>query len=1501
MNNNQQPVGSVMVVGGGVAGMQSALDLVEAGYKVYLVEKESAIGGKMAQLDKTFPSNDCAMCILAPRLVAVGKHPDIEIITNAEIERLDGEPGHFDVTLKKKGTFVDPLKCTGCGLCAEKCTVDLPNLFNLGLNNRKAIYRAYPQAVPNVFNIAKNNPPPCRQACPAGANVQGYVSLISRGLFQEAINLVRERMPFAAVCGRICNHLCEEECNRNLVDEPVSIMRLKRFIADWDFEQNNPFPPQVPKTYTDKIAVIGGGPAGLTTAHDLAKKGYPVTLYEAMPVLGGMLRFAVPEFRLPDQQLDRDIDYLLYPGIDVRLNKGLGRDFTLDDLQEKGYKAIFLAVGAHKGKRLPIPGSDLHGIQLNLDFLREARMGLEPPVGRRTLVIGGGNVAIDVARTAKRLGAEEVTMACLESRDTMPAHPWEIAEAESEGIKVVAGVAFKRFLSNDHWVKGMECIRISSMTFDKEGRLSVVEIPNTNFTIGADRVIVAIGQAPDLSFITRETGVPVNRRGLIDVNPETLATGKVGVFAGGDVVTESLGLAIFAGGDVVTGTAFVVNAVAAGHKAADAIEKYLEGKPFSIETKTEPHRFDPKEIERKLWSGEIRKIERNEPPLLSMPERVASFEEIEKAFTREQAIEEAQRCLNCGLCCECFQCVSACQANAINHLAPREEHRHIDVGAVVLTTGFDCFDAAQKEEYGYHRFPNVISSLEFERILSPSGPFAGHVKRVSDGVVPKKIAFIQCVGSREKERNYCSSVCCMYAMKEAVIAKEHEPGIDFTIFYIDLRAFAKGFESYLERAKSKGVRFIRCRPSAIKEDPKNHNLTIQYFDNATGKQSFEEFDMVVLSVGLRPPGNVKEFAQKIDLELNEFGFCKTETFTPVETSRPGVFACGPFVEPMDIPETVAQASGAASRAMCLLKDSRGALIKKKEYPPERPVAGEEPRVGVFVCHCGTNIAGVVDVAQVVEYAKTLPGVVYAERNLYTCSNDTQQRIRERITEEKLNRVVVASCTPRTHESLFRETLREGGLNQYLFEMANIRDQCSWVHMGEPEKATEKAKDLVRMAVAKVKLDEPLFSRPLDINREALVIGAGVSGITAASELADQGFTVHLIEKENELGGYLRKTRYLVSGVDVQRKLRDLIWKVRSNKNISIHTGAVLEEVKGSLGNFESRVSSVDGTVLFRHGVIIVATGAESYVPTEFLYQLDQRVLCNEQIESLLADNKFEGRNVAFIQCVGSRNAERPYCSRTCCTESVKNAIKIKELRPQCDVFVLYREMRTYGNREKYYTKARELGVNFIRYPDDTPPVVAGHNGKLAVTVQDQMLNRPLDLNVDNVVLATATVPRASNKDMAQLLKVPLSEDKFFLEAHRKLRPVDFATDGIFVCGNAHSPLGIEECVSQALATAARAATILSKHQIDLEPTISHVVEENCDGCAYCVDPCPFKAITLVEYEVNGEIKKRVEVNESICKGCGTCMATCPKKAIFVWHFRPEQLQAEVKAALGISL
>jgi heterodisulfide reductase subunit A len=630
-------------------------------------------------------------------------------------------------------------------------------------------------------------------------------------------------------------------------------------------------------------------------------------------------------------------------------------------------------------------------------------------------------------------------------------------------------------------------------------------------------------------------------------------------------------------------------------------------------------------------------------------------------------------------------------------------------------------------------------------------------------------------------------------------------------------------------------------------------------------------------------------------------------FKPVESSRVGVFVAGPFTEPKDIPETIMQASGASSKVLSLLKDEKGSLITKKEFPPEKDITGEEPRIGVFVCHCGSNIAGVVNVPDVKEYAKSLPNVVFADNNLYTCSNDTQEVIKEIIEEHNLNRVVVASCTPRTHEPLFRNTIREAGLNPYLFEMANIRDQCSWVHMAEPEQATVKSRDLVRMAVAKARLLEPLQNRYVPIVKSALVIGGGAAGMSAALELSGQGYPVYLVEKEKELGGNLRKIHYMLNKDDPKKEMDSLIEKVKNDENIRLFTEAKIKNIDGSVGKFKTTVSSDGKEEEFEHGIVIVATGAKEYQAKEYLYGQDDNVVTQVELEERLApggkwstpsDNGFP-KNVVMIQCVGSRDEERPYCSRVCCSEAVKNALKIKELSPETNVYILYRDVRTYGFREKYYSEARKKNVFFIRYDEDKKPVVSNNGQGLKVEFFDESLRRPVEIPVDLAVLSTGIVADEENETIAQFLKVPLNQDKFFLEAHMKLRPVDFATDGVFLCGLAHSAKAVDESIIQAQATASRASTILSKDNIELDAAISEVVEENCDGCAYCVEPCPYQAITLIEYMYKGSIKKTVQVNETACKGCGCCMATCPKKGIVVKGFTLEQLAAQVNAALGV--
>ena len=852
---------------------------------------------------------------------------------------------------------------------------------------------------------------------------------------------------------------------------------------------------------------------------------------------------------------------------------------------------------------------------------------------------------------------------------------------------------------------------------------------------------------------------------------------------------------------------------------------------------------------------------------------------------------------NCGICQE------VCGAEAIDY-EQKDQVTELNVGAIVLSPGYEIFDAKLKPNLGYGRFRNVVTALEFERILSASGPFQGKVLRPSDQKTPKRIAFIQCVGSREAERDYCSGVCCMYATKEALIAKEHIGGdLECDIFFMDLRAFGKGFEAYYERAKAQGVNYIRSRPPSLEEVPETGNLIIQYLAEGDRKRS-REYELVVLSTGMLPPAGSSRLAEVFGIELNEFNFCRTTAFSPVQSSQEGVYVGGPFAEPKDIPETVMQASAAAAKVLALLRDAKGSLIAAKEYPPEMDVSGQPPRIGVFVCHCGSNIAGVVDVPSVVEYARTLDNVVYAENNLYTCSNDTQERIKQQMRDHDLNRVIVASCSPRTHEPLFRNTCREGGLNSYLFEMANIRDQCSWVHMQEHEKATHKAKDLVRMAVAKSRLLEPLRKGRVPVKKAALVIGAGLAGMVAATELSSQGFPVYLVEREKELGGNLKRIRYLLDGEDPQEHLKLLVKKVEQDEHIHLFTNATVTAIEGSYGNFKTRiVADHDVHYTIQHAVVIVATGAAEHIPKEYSYGRD----CPDVITQLDLESRLSGPagsmisgTVVMIQCVGSRDRERPYCSRVCCSEAIKNALKIKQKNPAANVYVLYRDIRTYGFREAYYSKAREQGVVFLRYEEDRKPEVARNGRGLEVTVYSPLLEREVLIAADLLVLSAGIVPDRGNKDIAQLLKVPLNQDGFFLEAHMKLRPVDFATDGVFVCGLAHAAKSIEETIIQAQAAAARASAILSKDYVELEGTISSVVDENCDGCAYCVDPCPYKALTLIEYIRAGSIKKTVEVNESLCKGCGTCQATCPKQGIVVRGFKLEQLAAQVSAALEVA-
>ncbi|HDP96749.1 MAG TPA: CoB--CoM heterodisulfide reductase iron-sulfur subunit A family protein [Euryarchaeota archaeon] len=997
-----KPVGSVMVVGGGVSGIQSALDLADSGYKVYLVDRRPSIGGTMAQLDKTFPTNDCSMCILAPKLVACGRHHNIELITNAEVSIVDGDAGNFRVTLKKKALMVNPDKCTGCGTCAQKCPVEVADEYNEATKKRKAIYVQYAQAVPLVY-----------------------------GIDQEA-------------------------------------------------------------------------------------------------------------------------------------------------------------------------------------------------------------------------------------------------------------------------------------------------------------------------------------------------------------------------------------------------------------------------------------------------------------------------CIGCGIC------MNECRAGSIEY-DQVETIVEINAGSIILSPGFDEFDPTLKPEYGYGRFKNVVSSIEFERQLSATGPYFGTVLRPSDGDIPKKIAFIQCVGSRDKKigNEYCSSVCCMYSIKEAIIAKEHTAGVEPAIFYMDMRAFGKQFEEYYNKAKGEqGIRFIRSRVASVSEDPKTKDLILKYVEKEEPKE--EVFNMVVLAVGFRPPMSSSALSKVLKFNLNTDGFCDTKIFSPVDTTRAGIYVSGAYSAPKDIPMTVAEASGAAARAGSVISKSRGTMVTPKEFPPEKDISAEEPRIGVFVCHCGINIGGVVDVPAVTEYAKTLPNVKFATNNLYTCSQDTQEKIKEIVEEHKLNRVLVASCTPRTHEPLFQNTIREAGLNPYLFEMANIRDQCSWIHMHEPEKATEKAKDLIRMSVAKAALLEPLEKLEIPVNPSALVIGGGIAGMTAALELARQDFQVYLVEKEKELGGMLKLLHFMPEkGTDPQQMLKKLVSEVEANQKIKIFKGTTVMNIDGYVGNFKTKLGSGDE---FEHGVVIVASGAMEHKPREFLYGHDDKVMTLLEFEQKLAKGDVKGDNFVFIQCVGSRSEEYPNCSRVCCTSTMTNAIKIMEKNPSANVYVLYRDIRTYGFREKWYLEAADKGVKFIRFADGDKPKVEHHDGKITVHVKEDDTDTTFLFHPDNLILASGTRCNPDNETIGPMLKVPLTKDGFYLETHMKLRPVDFATEGVFLAGTAHGPKFVDESISQALGAVARAITILSKDMLEAEGIVAVVDEDICDGCGICQPICEYKAIEIGPHPKDPE-KKFAVINIGLCKGCGACVGACPAGALSQKGFTDDQIVAMIDAAL----
>lgn len=1399
---------------------------------------------------------------------------NIELITGAELQELEGESGNFTAKVHQRARFIDLDKCTSCGECAKACPISLPDEFNESLMDRKAAFKRYAQAIPGAYAITKMGTAPCKATCPAHVSIQGYIALINAGKYEEALKLFKQEHPFPGVCGRVCHHPCEGECTRGGTDQALAIQYLHRFLADHDFELKDRYVPQVEEARDEKVAIVGAGPAGLTTAYFLAQRGYKVTIYEKLPVVGGMMAVGIPEYRLPREVIAAEVKTVTDMGVEIKTGVSFGTDVTLDSLKADGFQAVFLATGLHGGRALNIPGEDADGIIQGVDFLRDTALGKDVELGKRVVVIGGGNVAIDVALVAKRLGAESVRQVCLESREEMPAWDYEVQEALESEIDIVNCFGPKEFKVENGRVTGLEFMACTCV-FDEQGRFNPQYDSEDCTAMGADTIIVAIGQSADLSY-TDGQAISVTPRGGLEADPATLQTPLDWVFSGGDAFY---------------GPKSVVDAVASGKKAAESIHRFINGLDMLEGREEDWDFYKPEVIDEPLK-------ERVEMTCLLPEARSGNFDEVHCGYNEQEALEEAQRCLKCGVCSECYQCVEACLAGAVQH-DEKDKDLEIQVGSVILAPGSEPFDPTPfREFYQYGINPNVMTSLEFERILSASGPTMGHLARPSDHKEPKKIAWLQCVGSRDNNRcgnTYCSSVCCMYACKDAMIAKEHsEEDLDCAIFYMDMRTYGKDYEQYLNRARDKeGVRFIKARVHTIEDLKDSRDLEIRYADE-NGDVQQEVFDMVVLSVGLQVQKDVGELAERLGVEVDKHNFAVTTPFAPVATTREGVFACGVFQGPKDIPTSVTEASAAACAAGTALAESRDTLTKSVEMPAEKDISQEEPRIGVFVCKCGINIAGIVDVPAVQEYAATLPHVVYAGDNLFTCSQDAQDSMKDLIEEHNINRVVVASCTPKTHEPIFMDTLQKAGLNKYLFEMANIRNQNSWCHSNSPEQATAKAKDLVRMSVARAATLDPLEEKKLSVNRRCLVVGGGVAGMTAALALGDQGFEVVLLEKEAQLGGMALKLTKTIEGVTIADSLEPLVEKVLDHEKVQVLTDSLVVGFSGFKGNFTTEVLVGPGMYERKidHGAVILATGAKEYQPKEFLYGEDDRVMTQVELARLLADSPDAAMDmgvVAMIQCVGSRNEENPNCSRICCQSAVKNALHIKKSNPDAEVYVFYRDIRTYGTMEEYFQEARRLGVMFFRFHQDEPPLVEASEEGVLITFRDLVLGKRLQLAADNLILSAGMVPEET-EELSTIMKAARNADGYFMEAHVKLRPVDMTTEGIFVCGTAHSPKLLSESVAQALAAASRATTFLSQDSLTLSAVKAVVDQDKCASCLICVRSCPFGVPRI------DETGKSI-IDPALCQGCGVCASECPAKAIRLNWYEDEQILSKVEALL----
>ena len=889
-------VKKALVIGGGVSGIHAALDIANGGYEVYLVERTPSIGGNMVTLSEVFPTLDCPQCILTPKMVQCGQHPNIHILAYSEVEKIKGQVGNFEVLVKRKGTFIDWNKCTGCGECANVCPVEMYSDFQRGTAPRKAIYKPFAQAVPNKFVIDKQGVPPCRDACPIHLNAQGYVQLISEGRFKDALDLIRETLPFPGTIGRICVHPCETECKRKEVDQPISICYLKRSAADLG-EEGEEVDLTIDEERDKKVAIVGAGPAGLLAAYDIRRKGYKVTVFDAFPEAGGTLLSGIPEYRLPRTILKKETDRVKKLGVDFRFNTTVGKDISFEQLQ-KDYDSVFIAIGAHISTRLGVEGEDLSGVVHGIDFLRMVNLGEEVTAGKKVVVVGGGNAAIDAARTVLRKGAEEVHLVYRRSRKEMPANETEIEEAENEGIKLHLLSNPVRLVGGSGKVTHMECIKMKLGEPDASGRRRPIPIEGSEFMMEVDMVIPAIGQSPNTTLLGEKVGLKIARNGTLEVDTLTLETGIEGVFAGGDAVT---------------GPASAVEALAAGRKAAISIDCYLRGDDLRGDREDEWVKAEELEVDTKGVEGKARA----KMPTLPVADRKNNFNEVDNGFSEEEAIAEAKRCLSCAGCCECMSCIAACEAQAIDHSLV-ERYETLNVGAIVVATGYELLSKDLIEEY--ENDPDVMDPLQFERILCPSGPTDGVVIRPSDGKEPKDVVFIECVGSRDPEHHlpYCARVCCMYSCKMGMLYKHAVHDGTMYVFYMDVRTDGKMYEEFYQRGTEEdGLIYIRGRVSKIFRD--GEKIMVWGSDTLTGKRVEIAADLVVLAMAMIPRPDAKQMAQILGIETDQFGFMQVAhpRLKPHESSVPGIFLAGCCQSPKDIPECVAQSCGCAGKVLSL--------------------------------------------------------------------------------------------------------------------------------------------------------------------------------------------------------------------------------------------------------------------------------------------------------------------------------------------------------------------------------------------------------------------------------------------------------------------------------------------------------------------------------------------------------------------------------------------------------